>query len=147
MVSLAFLPSPTPMRVTPQMVSLIQSLYTGFGSGLVAPSLGFALQSRGALFSLHDESPNVYAPGKRPFHTIMPGFASRGADWRLAYGVMGGFMQPQGHAQVLSNLIDAGMNVQEVRLTRTTLRRLAAPETATLTKPQHPNRPHGPTPT
>lgn len=100
---------------TGMMVSLIQSLYTGFGSGLVAPSLGFALQSRGALFSLHDESPNVYAPGKRPFHTIMPGFASRGADWRLAYGVMGGFMQPQGHAQVLSNLIDAGMNVQEVR--------------------------------
>ena len=95
------------------MVSLIQSLYTGFGSGIVAPELGFALQSRGALFSTHDGAANVYAPGKRPYHTIMPGFATRGDAWRLAFGVMGGFMQPQGQVQILANLIDAGMNVQE----------------------------------
>ena len=94
------------------MVSWIQSLYTGFGSGVVAPSLGFALQSRGALFSTHDGAANVYAPGKRPFHTIMPGFASSD-DMDMSFGVMGGFMQPQGHVQVLANLLDAGMNVQE----------------------------------
>ena len=95
------------------MVSLIQSLYTGFGSGIAAPTLGFALQSRGALFSAHDGAANVYAPGKRPYHTIMPGFATRGGDWKLAFGVMGGFMQPQGQVQVLSNIVDHGMNVQE----------------------------------
>ena len=94
------------------MVSLIQSLYTGFGSGVVAPSLGFALQSRGALFSVHDGAADVYAPGKRPFHTLMPGMA-RKANFTLAFGVMGGFMQPQGHVQVLSNILDHGMNVQE----------------------------------
>ena len=95
------------------MVSLIQSLYTGFGSGIVAPSLGFALQSRGALFSVRDGAADIYAPGKRPFHTLMPGMARRGANWTLAFGVMGGFMQPQGHVQVLSNILDHGMNVQE----------------------------------
>jgi gamma-glutamyltranspeptidase/glutathione hydrolase len=94
------------------MISLIQSLYTGFGSGIVAPSLGFALQSRGALFSLRDGAANIYAPGKRPYHTIMPGHASRGKDWQLAFGVMGGFMQPQGQVQVISNILN-GMNVQE----------------------------------
>ena len=94
------------------MVSLIQSLYTGFGSGIVAPALGFALQSRGALFSVKDGAANIYAPGKRPYHTIMPGFASRGQDWKLAFGVMGGFMQPQGQVQVLTNILN-GMNVQE----------------------------------
>jgi gamma-glutamyltranspeptidase/glutathione hydrolase len=95
------------------MVSLIQSLYTGFGSGVVAPSLGFALQSRGALFSVQDGAANVYAPGKRPFHTIMPGFVTGPDSFALSYGVMGGFMQPQGHAQILSNILDHRMNVQE----------------------------------
>ena len=94
------------------MVSLIQSLYTGFGSGVVAGSLGFSLQSRGALFSVHDGAANVYAPGKRPFHTIMPGFCT-GPNFTLSFGVMGGFMQPQGAVQVMSNIIDHGMNVQE----------------------------------
>ena len=95
-----------------QMVSLIQSLYTGFGSGVVVPSLGFALQSRGSLFSMDKASPNVYAPGKRPFHTIMPGFAHRDGEAWLSFGVMGGFMQPQGHAQIISNIVDFGLDVQ-----------------------------------
>ena len=95
------------------MVSMIQSLYTGFGSGIVSPSLGFTLQSRGALFTLDATHANVYAPGKRPFHTIMPGFAFRnGLPW-LSFGVMGGFYQPQGHAQIVANLVDFGMNVEE----------------------------------
>jgi gamma-glutamyltranspeptidase/glutathione hydrolase len=95
------------------MISLIQSLYTGFGSGLVAPELGFALQCRGALFSMEQGHPNVYAPGKRPFHTIMPGLAHTGGGGVWAFGVMGGFMQPQGHVQVLFNHLVHGMNVQE----------------------------------
>ena len=105
------------------MVSWIQSLYTGFGSGLVAPELGFALQSRGALFSMTPGHPNVYAPGKRPFHTIMPGMAAwggsgsggggGGGDSVFSFGVMGGYMQPQGHTQVLFNVLVHGMNVQE----------------------------------
>jgi gamma-glutamyltranspeptidase/glutathione hydrolase len=95
------------------IVSLIQSIYTGFGSGLVSPTLGFALQSRGSLFSVKDGAANIYAPNKRPYHTIMPGMATRGSNWTLGFGVMGGFMQPQGHVQILSNLIDSHMNVQE----------------------------------
>jgi gamma-glutamyltranspeptidase/glutathione hydrolase len=95
------------------MVSWIQSNYRGMGSGLVADGLGFMFQDRGELYSLEAGHPNVYAPGKRPFQTIIPGFVTKdGKPW-LAYGVMGGDMQPQGHVQVLSDMIDFGMNVQE----------------------------------
>jgi len=95
------------------MVSLIQSNYRGMGSGIVVPGLGFMFQDRGELFSMEAGHANVYAPGKRPFHTIIPGFVMKdGKPWE-AFGVMGGGMQPQGHVQVLTNQIDFGLGLQE----------------------------------
>jgi gamma-glutamyltranspeptidase / glutathione hydrolase len=95
------------------MVSLIQSNYRGMGSGIVVPALGFMFQDRGELFSMQAGHADVYAAGKRPFHTIIPGFVMKhGKPWE-AFGVMGGGMQPQGHVQVLTNQIDFNLNVQE----------------------------------
>jgi gamma-glutamyltranspeptidase/glutathione hydrolase len=96
------------------MISIIQSNYRGMGSGLVADGLGFMFQDRGELFNVMDPShPNVYAPGKRPFQTIIPGFAMKyGKPW-LSFGVMGGDMQPQGQAQIIVNMVDYGLGVQE----------------------------------
>lgn len=95
------------------MVSLIQSNYRDMGSGMTPPGLGFVLQNRGELFSLDDGHANCYQPGKRPFHTIIPAFVTKdGKPW-ISFGLMGGAMQPQGHAQILTNLIDFGMNLQE----------------------------------
>lgn len=95
------------------MVSIIQSNYRGMGSGLVADGLGFMFQDRGELFSLDPAAANVYAPGKRPFQTIIPGFVMKDGAPFLAFGLMGGDMQPQGHVQVLTDIIDFGMNVQD----------------------------------
>jgi gamma-glutamyltranspeptidase/glutathione hydrolase len=95
------------------MISLIQSNYRGMGSGMAPPGLGFMLQDRGELFSLNEGQANTYAPGKRPFHTIIPAFITKdGKPW-VSFGVMGGDFQPQGHAQIVMNLIDFGMNLQE----------------------------------
>jgi gamma-glutamyltranspeptidase/glutathione hydrolase len=92
--------------------SLIQSNYFGFGSGIVAGDTGFAMQNRGNLFSLDDDHPNRLEPHKRPFHTIIPAMVTKDGRPVFTYGVMGGDFQPQGHVQVLCNIIDFGMNVQ-----------------------------------
>jgi gamma-glutamyltranspeptidase/glutathione hydrolase len=94
------------------MVSLIYSVYDHMGSGLTVPGYGFVLQNRGALFSLDPASPNLIAPRKRPFHTIIPGFVMKDGQPLLAFGLMGGAMQAQGHMQVLVDLIDLGANLQ-----------------------------------
>jgi len=95
------------------MVSLIQSNYRGMGCGVCPEGLGFGLQDRGELFDLEEGRANTYAPGKRPFHTIIPAFATiDGKPW-LSFGVMGGATQPQAHAQIIINLVDFGMNLQE----------------------------------
>ena len=95
------------------VVSLIQSLFEAFGSGIVAGDTGIALHNRGALFTLQAGHPNLIAPGKRPFHTLVPAMVMKDNRPWLSFGVMGGDMQPQGHVQVLLNLIDFGMNIQE----------------------------------
>jgi gamma-glutamyltranspeptidase/glutathione hydrolase len=95
------------------VVSLIQSIFESFGAGIVAGDTGIALHNRGSLFSLQPGHPNLLVPGQRPFHTLVPAMVMQdGRPW-LSFGVMGGDMQPQGHVQVLLNLIDFGMNVQE----------------------------------
>jgi gamma-glutamyltranspeptidase/glutathione hydrolase len=95
------------------MVSLIQSNYRGMGSGMVPPGLGFMLQDRGELFSLEEGHYNLYEPEKRPFHTIIPAFITKDKKPYVSFGLMGGAMQPQGHAQIVINLIDFEMNLQE----------------------------------
>lgn len=95
------------------MVSFINSVYSGFGSGVVIPGLGFALQNRGAGFVFDDGHPNQVGPRKRPFHTIIPGFVTQDGDPLMAFGLMGGSMQPQGHTQLLLNMLVFGMDPQE----------------------------------
>ena len=92
--------------------SFINSVYINFGSGLVVPGTGIVLQNRAALFSLDAEHPNALEPGKRPYHTIIPAMATIDDELYLCYGVMGGFMQPQGHLQVMTNIVDFGMEPQ-----------------------------------
>ena len=94
------------------IVSLIQSIYAGFGSGLVPPGTGFALHNRGALFTLDETHPNVLAPRKRPLHTIIPAFMQKG-DVRIGFGIMGGFNQAQAHAQFVANIVDYGCDIQQ----------------------------------
>jgi len=95
------------------MVSLIQSNYRGMGSGVVVPGLGFVFQDRGQLFSLDKSHANVYQPNKRPFHTIIPAFVMKDGKPFISFGLMGGAMQPQGHVQIITNIIDFGMGLQE----------------------------------
>jgi gamma-glutamyltranspeptidase/glutathione hydrolase len=95
------------------MISLIQSNFRGMGSGMCPPGLGFILQDRGELFTLEEGHYNVYEPGKRPFHTIIPAFITKDGSPYMSFGVMGGSMQPQGHAQIVINMVDFGMNLQE----------------------------------
>ena len=95
------------------MVSLIQSNYRGMGSGMTPGELGFVLQDRAELFSLDKDHANVVAGGKRPFHTIIPAFVMKDGKPLMSFGLMGGAMQPQGHAQIIVNLVDFGMNLQE----------------------------------
>jgi gamma-glutamyltranspeptidase / glutathione hydrolase len=94
------------------MVSFIYSIYASFGSGITVPGYGFVLNNRGALFSLDPRSPNLIAPGKRPFHTLLPGFVMKDGRPLTAFGLMGASQQAQGHAQVLINMIDFGANLQ-----------------------------------
>jgi gamma-glutamyltranspeptidase/glutathione hydrolase len=93
------------------IASVIQSNYAAFGSGITVRGMGFVLQDRGALFSLDPSSPNVLAPRKRPFHTIIPAFMEKG-DQHIGFGIMGGPNQPLAHAQFVSNVVDYGMNIQ-----------------------------------
>ena len=95
------------------MVSLIQSNYRGMGSGMTPGDLGFVLQDRAELFALDENHANVVEPGKRPFHTIIPAFVMKDGKPLMSFGLMGGAMQPQGHAQIIINMIDFGMNLQE----------------------------------
>ena len=95
------------------MVSLIQSNYRGFGSGMMPDGLGFMFQDRGEMYSLKEGENNTYAPGKRPFHTIIPAFMTKDGQPIMSFGVMGGAFQPMGHTQIVMNVVDFGMNVQE----------------------------------
>jgi len=95
------------------MVSLIQSNYRGMGSGVVVPGLGFVFQDRGQLFSMDESHGNAYQANKRPFHTIIPAFVMKDNKPFISFGLMGGAMQPQGHVQIVTNIIDFGMNLQE----------------------------------
>jgi gamma-glutamyltranspeptidase/glutathione hydrolase len=105
------------------IASWIQSIFGNFGSGITVDGMGFTLQNRGACFTLNPEHPNVLAGGKRPFHTIIPGFMERG-DRHIGFGIMGGPNQPLAHAQFVSNFVDYGMNLQQAlespRFTRST---------------------------
>ena len=95
------------------MVSLIQSNYRGFGSGMMPDGLGFMFQDRGEMYSLNEGENNTYAPGKRPFHTIIPAFMTKDGQPIMSFGVMGGAYRPMGHTQIVMNVVDFGMNVQE----------------------------------